>query len=297
MIAVITGVAGQDGSWMADLLLKEGWEVYGLARPCPRDKKDNLKLAITNPNFHLLEGDITNAHTIDMLVDLKPDHFYHFAAISHVRSSFNLPSLIMETNAGSTAMILERLWNKHNGCRFYHAGSSEMFPTNNGELSANSPYAASKVAAHLLTKVYRDMGMFAISCISYNHESSRRGREFVTMKIVEHAKKGIPVSLGNINSLRDWHHAEDTIKGIYKAMCYSTPIDFTFASGESHSIKNFIITVEDILNTTIDFSVNDPLFIRPNDVNYLIGNANRAWELLTWQPRSFKEMVEEMVNG
>ncbi len=311
--AIVTGAAGQDGSYMVELLLaKPEYErVYAVVRPSGRlshsmlrENYDTYKDRLT-----ILEGDILNLDTIDTLCRIGADEFYHFAALTHVGQSFKQPVLWLETNTIATTRILEKLRELSPATKLYHAATSELMPTGPNKFNAKSPYAASKLAAHLMCNTYRDSyGMFIVSGIAYNHESPRRGINFVTQKIVQNLKhiknprvmNYNKLKLGTKDIIRDWHHAKDTVKGIWMAMQYERPVNFVFASGVGVRLEVFANLVCERLDLDPDkvLEWGCEEFIRPNEVPYLQGNPMLTKRLLGWQREyDLKNLVEDMING
>lgn len=311
--AVVTGAAGQDGSYLCELLLEKGYRVIGVVRAGSRDTRENLKRIKYHPEFRMWESDLLDPYLAIDLACVDADEFYHLGALTHVGDSFHNPTLWMETNVVATSQLLWYLKRESPQTKFYFAASSEMFPharrpkIRQDELSplgAHSPYAVSKVAGHLLTKVYREAhGMFAVSGIAYNHESPRRGHQFVTQKIVKGVRDylvtGRPVVLGNMDACRDWHHARDTVKGMWLALQYDRPQDYVFASGESRSVKEFAEAVCEYYGVKLDEAVTtSPSEMRPLDVPFLLGDPSKAESELGWKREyDFKGLVEDMCCG
>ena len=222
--ALVTGAGGQDGSYMCDLLLREGYLVTGMVRPSGDYRTKRLQSALGNNAFKLAQANILDPAIPFHIAEGKYDEVYHFAAQSHVQHAFNTAPHTIEINAVVPARLLDALWFKSPQTKFFFAATSEMFGgMKPGEranelspLMARSPYAAAKVAAHLLCRIYRERGMFCVSAISFNHESRRRGENFVTRKLGLGVKRfkdtGVKVGLGNLQARRDWHHAEDTVR-------------------------------------------------------------------------------------
>lgn len=262
---IVSGVTGQDGSLMADHLLKNtSYEVYGLVRRTSVPDFKNLKSALKNDRFHIVSGDVTDFSSILNLVKtIKPDYFINFAGQSHVHESWECPISTFEINANGVLNILESIRQEKPDCRVYQAGSSEEWgnveysPQNmNHPLKPRSPYAASKCAASHLVKVYRESyGLYAVQGILFNHESPRRGENFVTRKITKNVArifhaldkqdnlenaKVEPLCLGNLYSKRDWSHAKDFVKGVWLMMNQKEPKDYILSSDEAHTVKEFV---------------------------------------------------------
>jgi len=290
--AVVTGGAGQDASYLSELLLNEGYTVYGLVRQSARDTYTNLRYVIDCPDFNLVKGDINDVAMVEGLARLKPEHFYHLAALTHVGDSFKSPYGVFQTNTMGTVNILDALYRNSPNTRFYFAGSSEMYPemylhvpkhTDVSSLGANSPYGASKVAAFLQTRIYREAyGMFTVGGIAFNHESRRRGAQFVTRKIALGVKNfketGERLQLGNVSAKRDWHHAIDTVMGMYSSLLHPDPSEYIFASGETHSVEEFARKVCDVYNVSYEDAIipNCPQFMRQKDIDVLLGDPSKA---------------------
>lgn len=257
---IITGVTGQDGSYMADYLLEStNHEIYGMIRRSAKPDYSNLKKAMENPRFTPILGDLSDSQSIENIVrEIKPDYLINFAAQSFVKASWEIPEQTFEVAAMGVLRCLESIRKHAPLCRFYSAGSSEEMgdviysPQDlNHPVRPRSPYGAGKAAARHLTKVYRDSyGIYAVHCILYNHESERRGEDFVTRKItknvarikyaIDHDLPFQPLELGNLDSKRDWSHAKDFIKGIWLMMNRNKPKEYILSSNETHSIREFI---------------------------------------------------------
>jgi GDPmannose 4,6-dehydratase len=331
---IVTGVTGQDGSYMVDYLLNNtNYQVFGGVRRLSVQNHENIH-HIVNPRFNLINFDLTDSHSISRLIEnVQPDYFLNFAAQSFVAASWDFSRQTWETNTTSVLDILEAIRLYSPKCRIYNAGSSEEFGnviySPQDELHPprpRSPYAASKSAARQLIKVYRESyNLYAVQGWLFNHESQRRGSEFVTRKIT----KGVariyhemrlgeqeikPIELGNLDSNRDWSDAEDFIDAIWKMMNRDSPKDYVIASGETHSIREFVeesfkcarIENGKWVGSGVDerYLVNDiplikvnPEFYRPAEVDLLIGDSSLAREELKWSPKvSFKELVNKMVK-
>jgi GDPmannose 4,6-dehydratase len=339
---IITGVTGQDGSYMADFLLeKNEYIVYGMARRAATNNYHNIKHLLKNSNFKLVTGDLSDSQSIDNLVrEIKPDYFVNLAAQSFVGSSWQIPEQTFDIDAIGVIRCLEAIRKHAPACRFYNAGSSEELgnvdysPQNeNHPLKPRSPYGAAKAAARHIVKVYRESyNLYAIQGLLYNHESPRRGEEFVTRKITKNIvriKKSIdlglkfePLELGNIYSKRDWSHAKDFVCGIWAMLNQEEPKEYLLASGKEHTVKEFIekafkllgikgewigkgLQEEFILTATSNsifydrkvlVKINEN-FYRPAEVDLLLGDAAKARKELGWEPKiSFDNLVKEMVD-
>jgi GDPmannose 4,6-dehydratase len=319
MKALITGITGQDGSYLAELLLEKGYEVHGLVR---RSSSANQlwRLAGIRDRLVLHEGDMLDASTVTRAVaGAYPDEVYNLAAQSHVGTSFDAPVHTCDIIVGGTARLLEAI--RQVGprrVRYYQASTSEMFgltPPPQDESTIfhpRSPYGAAKLAAHWLTVNAREAwGMHASSGILFNHESPRRGEAFVTRKIslgVARIRREIedvapaaarPLRLGNLDAQRDWGHARDYVEGMWRMLQQETPNDYVLATGESHTVREFVELAFQCAGLPWEQWVKvDPAFMRPAEVHALRGNSSRARAALGWAPRtSFSDLVKEMVEN
>jgi GDPmannose 4,6-dehydratase len=310
--ALITGVTGQDGSYLAELLLEKGYEVHGFAR---RQTKD-----ITGVVLHL--GDLADRAALGhALAESDPHEIYNLGAQSHVAASFREPAYTFEATALPLVTILEHVrasgvkapWSR---LRVYQASSSELFgdappPQNeNSPFRPRSPYAIAKLAAHRLVGLYREAyGVFAVAGILHNHESERRAHSFVTRKItlgVGRVFRGEAreIVLGNLDAKRDWSHAADMVKGMWLMLQQETPKDYVLASGSAHSVRDFVEVAFRVANEITgrdlrwqDYVKTDPRFLRPAEVPHLLGNATRACQELGWRPEvNFEGLVRLMVE-
>lgn len=312
--ALITGITGQDGGYLAELLLSKGYLVYGLIRG-----QDNPKRSIVEkmfPEVELVEGDLIDMSSLVAALEyIQPDEVYNLAAISFVGISFKQPELTGNINALGPLRLLEAIRmvdNSNKNIRFYQASTSEMFgkvrevpQTELTPFHPRSPYGVAKVYAHYMTINYRESyDMFACSGMVFNHESPRRGYEFVTRKItssVARIKLGLQknIALGNIDSKRDWGYAGDYVEGMWLMLQQKKPDDYVLATGETHSIKDFLRLAfaeigEDKWQKYVE---QDPRFMRPAEVDLLIGDASKAHKQLKWKPKvSFEQLVKMMVE-
>lgn len=312
--ALITGITGQDGGYLAELLLSKGYLVYGLIRG-----QDNPKRSIVEkmfPEVELVEGDLIDMSSLVAALEyIQPDEVYNLAAISFVGISFKQPELTGNINALGPLRLLEAIRmvdNSKKNIRFYQASTSEMFgkvrEVPQSELTPfhpRSPYGVAKVYAHYMTINYRESyDMYACSGILFNHESPRRGYEFVTRKItssVARIKLGLQknIALGNIDSKRDWGFAGDYVEGMWLMLQQKNPDDYVLATGETHSIKEFLqLAFAEIGEDKWEKYVEqDPRFMRPAEVDMLIGNASKAHKQLKWKPKiTFEKLVKMMVE-
>lgn len=313
--AFITGITGQDGSYLAEHLLALDYEVHGLVRRVALEQPDLRLRRIRHllDRVHLHPGNLENYPTLFQIFARIPfDECYHLAAQSFVAESFADGFSTMTTNITGTHYVLAALRELQPKCRFYFAGSSEMFgkvcetpQTESTKFHPRSPYGVSKVAGYYLTMNYREAyGMFASSGILFNHESSRRGYEFVTRKIsstVARIRKGqeTELRLGNLDAQRDWGHAEDYVKAMHMMLQQEAPEDYVVATGETHSVREFCERAFAEVNLDYrDFVKTDERYYRPAEVDLLIGDAAKARRVLGWEPaRSFKDLVKEMVRA
>jgi GDPmannose 4,6-dehydratase len=311
--ALITGIAGQDGSYLAELLLEQGYEVHGIVRRIAiEDTEHKLKnLRGVLDRLHLHVASLDNVLSmIKVIKDLAPDECYHLASSSFVSYSFEDEISILNNNVNSTHYLLAAIREFAPRCRVYFAGTSEMFGNvatspqdENTPFNPRSIYGISKVAGYHLVKNYRQQyGLFACSGILYNHESPRRGYEFVTRKIVSSAVKirlGLQesVSLGNLDAWRDWGYAPDYVRAMWLMLQADVPDDYVIASGETHSVREFVATVFSGLDLDYEKHVKiDPNFFRPAEKVQLCGNPAKAAERLGWRrTKTFRDIVAEMV--
>lgn len=328
--AIITGVTGQDGSYLSELLLGKGYEVHGLIRrhstPC------NERIAhIDDAKFFLHYGDLTDSLSLTNLIrDIQPNEVYNLAAQSHVGVSFEVPEYTAEATGVGTLKILEAIRQSKVDAKFYQASTSELFgglpeTAPQSEVTPfhpRSPYAAAKLYAYWITVNYREAyGMFASNGILFNHESPRRGTEFVTRKITLAVAKICAdvqdkLSLGNMDARRDWGYAADYVEGMWRILQHAEPDDFVLATGETHTVREFVeaafaeVGIElEWRGTGIDergydsrtgklFVDVNPKFFRPAEVDLLLGDASKAERLLNWRRNvSFRELVKMMVQS
>ncbi len=330
--AFITGVTGQDGSYLAELLLEKGYQVYGLQRRSSTPNTSRIDHIYDNPeypHFVTVYGDLADSSNLTRILgEIQPDEIYNLGAQSHVGVSFDIPEYTANVTGLGALRILEVIKNLKIPAKYYQAGSSEMFgkvlatPQNqNTPFNPQSPYAISKVFAFYITKIYRSSyGIFASNGILFNHESPRRGITFVTRKItlgLARVKLGIQktVKLGNLNAKRDWGYAKDYVEGIWKILQHEEPDDFVLATGKNHSVREFVEEVGKYLDMDIVWEGKgvaehgtdrktgkviveiDPAYFRPSEVASLIGDASKAQTILNWQPKlTFKEIVKLMTE-
>jgi GDPmannose 4,6-dehydratase len=315
--ALITGVTGQDGSYLAELLLDRGYEVHGLIRRSSSfntSRLDHLYEDIHEPErrLHLHHGDLTDGVAMVNLVRaIRPHEVYNLAAQSHVAVSFEMPDYTGVVDGVGTGRLLEALRAADGDARFYQASSSEMFgstppPQNEGSpFHPRSPYAAAKVYAHHLTVNYRESyGLFAVSGILFNHESPRRGETFVTRKVtraVARIRAGLQDALwmGNLDARRDWGWAPDYVTGMWLMLQQDRPDDYVLATGETHSVREFCERAFARVGLDWEQYVRfDPRYQRPAEVDVLLGDAGKARRELGWRPTvAFGDLVDQMVDA
>jgi GDPmannose 4,6-dehydratase len=318
--AFISGITGQDGSYLAEFLLAKGYEVHGIIRRTSTFNTDRLDHIYSDPHerevaLHLHYGDLANAACLNRLINqIQPDEVYNLGAQSHVRVSFDQPEYTADIVAAGTLRLLEafRDYAQENGHepRFYQAGSSEMFgasPPPQNETTPfypRSPYAVSKVAAHWYSINEREAyNLFICNGIFFNHESPRRGETFVTRKITRalgRIKFGLQekLYLGNLDARRDWGHAADYVRAMWLMLQQDLPGDYVVATGKSHSVREFLDLAASFAEVNWKSCVEtDPRYFRPTEVDFLEGDASKARQVLGWQPEiSFEELVRSMVE-
>jgi GDPmannose 4,6-dehydratase len=318
--AFITGINGQDGSYMADFLLEKGYKVFGMERRSSRENRENTKQLESESNFHFVNGDLTDQNSLlRCLKSIRPDEVYNFAAQSFVGESWNTPEQTSDVTGLGVLRILEAIRECGINTKFYQASSSEMFgrmvenPANeNTPFYPRSPYGVAKLYGHWITKNYREShNMFNVSGILFNHESERRGPEFVTRKITQNVarihtelstgklpEEFPPLALGNLDSFRDWGYAPDYVEAAWLMLQQDVPDDYVIATGETRSIRDFLDAAFGCVGIT-DWSVyvtRNRRFFRPAEVDVLRGDSSKAHERLGWKPKtSFEEWVKRMV--
>jgi GDP-mannose 4,6-dehydratase len=331
--ALITGVTGQDGSYLAEFLLEKEYEVHGIVRRASTEKKERIDHLEDNPNFHLHYGDLTDSLSLVKIISkVEPDEIYNLAAQSHVAVSFEVPEYTADATGTGVIRLLEaiRTCGLEKKCRFYQASTSELFgkvqeipQSETTPFYPYSPYAAAKQYAYWVVRNYREgYGMFATNGILFNHESERRGETFVTRKITLAVAKiaaGVQdkLYLGNLDALRDWGYAKDYVECMWLMLQHNEPDDFVVATGEQYSVRDFCTRAfkragielrwegAGVEEKGIDAKTGkivvevSPEFFRPTDVVTLLGNPTKAKEKLGWNPRktSFDELVNIMVDS
>ena len=316
MKAIITGITGQDGYYLSKLLLEKGYEVHGLIRRSSSFNTGRIDSLISQYSsigkLNLYYSDLLDASSLNNLINtIEPDEIYNLAAQSHVAVSFKNPLYTTQTSTVGPLTILEAVKNSSKQIKYYQASSSEMFGgINNQSLNEESkfvpksPYAAGKLFAHEMSKIYRESyGIFAVNGILFNHESPMRGETFVTRKIskaVGRISQGLQtkLTLGNINAYRDWGFAGDYVRGMYLMMQYEKADDWVLSSDETHTVKEFLeIAFSHVNLNWEDFVTTSQKYQRPNEVDHLLGDSTKARKKLNWKPDvKFSELVEMMVD-
>lgn len=311
--ALITGITGQDGSYLAELLLEKGYEVYGLSRRT--STTNHNRIAGIVDQIHMLSGDLLDQYSLFQAVaESKPDEIYNLAAQSFVKASWDQPGYTGESTALGVTRMLDAMRMAKSDAKFYQASSSEMFgkvqetpQVESTPFWPRSPYGVAKVYGHWITVNYRESyDLFAVSGILFNHESPRRGLEFVTRKIsntvakIKHGKAD-KIYLGNPEAKRDWGYAKDYVEMMWLMLQQDKPDDFVIATGVAHSVREFVekaFAVAGISDWESKVVWNDPRYGRPAEVDHLIGNPAKAKQILGWQPKtSFDELVRIMVES
>ena len=316
--ALITGITGQDGSYLAELLLNKGYEVHGTIRRASSFNTARIDHLYTDPHINgvrlfLHYGDIADStNLIKLLYRIQPDEIYHLAAQSHVRVSFDIPEYTGDVTGLGTIRILEAIRETGLKSKFYQASSSEMFgkvletpQTERTPFYPRSPYGAAKVYAYWATVNYREAyGMFAANGILFNHESPRRGETFVTRKItraVARIKANLQdkLYLGNLDAKRDWGYAKEYVEAMWLMLQQDKPDDYVIATGETHSVSEFLTEAFSYADLDWrDYVEMDPKYLRPSEVELLVGDASKARKTLGWEPKvTFTDLVRLMVDA
>lgn len=339
--AIVFGVTGQDGSYLSEYLLSQGYEVVGVKRRSSTNTMERLQGVLQNKNFHLLVGDITDYASVSgvfstskAVFENEPQEVYNLAAQSHVGESFKQPLATFDIDTIGVLNILEVIRRDYIDTKFYQASTSEMFgdkfklcsvgcqkqncdilqtemtQDETVQFGPRSPYAVAKVAAHQMVKLYRDSyGIFSCCGILFNHESPRRGEDFVTRKIslyvaklkhsLDKGKNMGKLKLGNLEAKRDWGHAKDYVKAMHKMLQHSRPDDFVVATGESHSVREFCEAAFSYIGEDYNKWVEiDEQFIRPAEVPHLQGVSDKIKNTIGWKPEIlFEDLVKEMVKA
>ena len=316
--ALITGITGQDGSYLADLLLEKGYEVHGIIRRASTFNTSRIDHLYADPHVNgvrlfLHYGDLSDSvNLVKLLYELKPDEIYHLGAQSHVRVSFDIPEYTSDVTGVGTIRILEAIREAGLRSRFFQASSSEMFgkaqqtpQTEKTPFWPRSPYGVAKVFSYWATVNYREShGLCASNGIMFNHESPRRGETFVTRKIsravaaIKHSLQK-ELFLGNLDAKRDWGYAPEYVEGVWRILQHDEGDDFVLATGESHTVQEFVEAA--FAHADLDwkqFVKHDPRYERPAEVDVLLGDASKAKKILGWEPKvRFHELVRIMVDA
>ena len=316
--ALITGITGQDGSYLAELLLRKGYEVHGLIRRASGFNTDRIDHLYEDPHMpetrvHLHYGDMIDSSSLLRLVaETQPHEVYNLAAQSHVRVSFDMPEFTVQTIVNGTTNLLEAIRECDLAPRYYQASSSEMFgraaetpQRETTPFNPRSPYAAAKVGAYEMTRVYREAyDLFACNGILFNHESPRRGPTFVTRKItrgIAHILSGEAdaIYLGNLDAKRDWGYAPEYMEAAWLMLQQDRPDDYVIATGKTHTVRDFLELAFGLVGLDIERHVRfDPAYLRPAEVDVLQGDASKARERLGWAPQTaFRELARLMVES
>lgn len=334
-VALITGVTGQDGSYLAELLIKKGYEVHGMVRRTSTLNRERIEhlhsfINLKKNNLILHYSDMVDSFNISKIIkDIKPDEIYHLAAQSHVKISFELPEYSTNVNGLGTLLLLEAVKNLELKCKIFNAATSELFGETTEEIQSEntpfqpkSPYAIAKLYGYNIAKMYREAyGMFISNGILFNHESPRRGENFVTRKITIGianilAGKQSKITLGNLDAKRDWGYAPDYVEAMWMMLQQDKPEDYVIATGETHSIREFVEVAFKYVGielkwkgkgineigvnkstgkTVVDIS---PIYFRPLDVNFLRGDATKAKKEFGWKPKiKFNKLIEIMMKS
>ena len=335
-VVLITGINGQDGSYLAELLLEKNYKVHGIIRRSSSINTHRIDHIYKNPNLFLHYGDLSDSSFINKIVNkIQPDEIYNLGAMSHVAVSFETPEYTTDVDAMGTLRLLEAIKNSDKNIKFYQAGTSELYggiydkaQSEDTPFNPRSPYAVAKLYSFWLTKNYRESyGIFAVNGVLFNHTSPRRGPTFVEQKIVKGAvailkKNQNTLYLGNIYSSRDYTHAKDCVNAMYLMMQHTSPDDFVIASGKKYIIKDIVTLVFAKLNIPIEWSGEgieeiatiseyaelvdfkgktvvkiDPKYFRPSEVDDLLGDPSKAIEILNWKLNyTFDDILDEMIK-
>jgi len=312
--AFITGIAGQDGSYLSEYLLENNYEVYGMVRRNSTPEHQWSRLDYLNGKINVEYGDLLDVSSIERLLStIKPDEIYNIGAQSHVRISFDVPQFTVQTNALGVLNMLEAYKYHCPNAKFYQASSSEMFGRSVDEdgyqrettrMEPTSPYGCAKVFGYNMVRHYRHAyNLFAVNGILFNHESPRRGTNFVTNKVVKSAVKiklGLQdkLELGNMDAYRDWGHSKDYVRAMHMIMNHSEPDDFVVSTGVTHSVREMCEYVFSHLDLNYkDYIVQNPKFLRAEELEYLRGDCTKIKQTLGWKPKyTFESMMKEMTD-
>lgn len=313
-VALITGISGQDGSYLSEYLLEKNYKVFGIVRRNSVPENQWCRTEHLNEEIECEYGDLSDLSSLNRILSMvKPDEIYNLAAQSHVRISFDVPQFTVQTNALGVMNMLEAYKYQCPNARFYQASSSEMFGRSVEEdgfqrettrFEPVSPYGCAKVFGYNIVKHYRyAYNLFAVNGILFNHESPRRGSNFVTNKVVKSAVKiklGLQdkLELGNMDSYRDWGHSKDYVRAMHMIINHETPEEFIVATGETHSVADLCEVVFKKLDMNYrDYVVQNPKYMRPEELKYLKGDPSKAHSVLGWKPEyTFESMIEEMIQ-
>jgi GDPmannose 4,6-dehydratase len=315
--AFVTGVTGQDGYYLSKLLIEKGYIVHGTIRRSSTFNTDRIDELIAEYGqdqiFNLYYSDLTDSSSLVSLINsIEPDEIYNLAAQSHVAVSFKNPQFSTQTSTNGIVTLLEAVKNANKSIKFYQASSSEMYGgvssevlSENSLLIPKSPYAAGKVFAHHMTQIYRESyGLFCVNGILFNHESPLRGETFVTRKITRalgRISQGIQnkLTLGNLDAHRDWGFSGDYVEGMWLMMQHELPDDWVLATGQSHSVREFLtVAFNSVDMNWEEYVETSSMHERPNEVNHLLGDSQKAQNILGWKPKtSFEDLVKMMVES
>lgn len=320
--AIVTGITGQDGSYLAELLLSKGYVVHGIKRRSSSLNTQRIDHIFDHPNLELHYGDVTDSMCLTRLFNqIKPDEIYNLAAQSHVAVSFEQPEYTAQVDAMGTMRVLEAVRLLDLKCKVYQASTSELYGgVSTGKLNEDSPmvpkspYACAKLYAYWMVRNYREAyNMYAVNGILFNHESPRRGETFVTRKITRGIanwlKTGQPIRLGNVYAVRDWGHAKDYVEAMWLMLQQDVPKDYVIATGMAYSVKEFVNICMHTLGKKVEWSGTgayvdgkslvriDRRYYRPSEVNHLLGDSTRARTELGWEPKyNIQSIAEEMLK-
>lgn len=315
--ALITGITGQDGSYLAELLLYKGYEVHGLIRRSSTFNTKRIDHIFMDPHhddvkLFLHYGDLSDSGTLSHIIhSIRPDEIYHLGAQSHVRVSFDIPEYTANTTGLATTRLLETVRNCNYKVKIYQASSSEMFGSSNPPQNENSnflprsPYACAKLYSYWMARNYREgYNLFISNGILFNHESPRRGETFVTRKITRGisqivTNKEKKLFLGNLEAKRDWGFAPEYVEGMWRILQQASPDDFVLGTGETHSVEEFVQLAFDYVGLSAEKYVEiDPRYYRPTEVEVLIADSTKAQKTLNWKPRiKFTDLVKIMIDA
>jgi len=312
--ALITGIAGQDGSYLAEYLINKDYEVHGIVRRNSTPEHQSSRIDSSIKNLYTHYGDLSDISSLNkILLEVQPDEIYNLAAQSHVRISFDIPQYTAQTNALGVLNLLEAYKQSSPKSKFYQASSSEMFGSSVDEdgfqrettpLNPVSPYGCAKVFAYNICRNYRNAyGLHIVNGILFNHESPRRASNFVTNKVVKSAveiKKGLRniLELGNMDSYRDWGHSKDYVKAMHMIINHNKPDDFVVATGKTNSVRDMVNFVFKSLELDpLKYVRQNPKYLRPEELKYLRGDCSKLKETFNWEPEyNFESLMDEMIE-